>query len=207
MSTVFQVPIQVIPLPLSTYSVRALKTADSYDWILFTSTNAVASFARTFLNRKVSLPHRPQIGAVGPSTAQALKKVGLEVHIVPKKHTVEDLVRSLPTISGKRILFPRSVLAPHETIRTLRARGARVRIISLYTTEVPPMAHTEITALTQGKYSAMVFRSPSAIQGFLKQLTQAQRAHVYEIPAQCIGPTTASAARKAGFRKVTDMSV
>ena len=207
MSTVFQVPIQVLPLPLSTYSVRALKKADSYDWILFTSTNAVELFVRKFLNRKISLPYRPQIGAVGPSTAQVLKKVGFKVHIIPKKHTVEHLVRSLPTISDKRILFPRSVLAAHDAIRTLRAQGARVRTISLYTTKVLPIALKEITALTLGKYSAISFGSPSAIEGFLKQLTRAQRAQVYKIPAQCIGPTTASAARKAGFRKVIDMSV
>ena len=207
MSKVFQVPIQVIPLPLSTYSMQALKKADSYDWILFSSTNAVELFVRKFLNRKICLPYRPQIGAVGPSTAQVLKKVGFKVHIIPKKHTVEHLVRSLPSISDKRILFPRSILAAHDAVRTLRARGARVRTISLYTTKVLPISHKEITALTLGKYSVLAFRSPSAIEGFLKQLTRAQRTQVYEIPAQCIGPTTASGARNAGFRKVTDMSV
>lgn len=207
MKKVFAVPIETRLLPLTPHSLCALEDADSYNWILFTSAHAVKYFAQYYFNKRRALPNKAQIGAVGPSTAKALTKLKLKVSLVPAKHTVEHLVRSLPNITGTRILFPRSALAPQDAIKTLRARGARVRVVSLYTTHVPQIALKQINALMQGKFSALSFRSPSAIHGLLTQCNQSQCAALFQLRAYCIGPTTARVAREAGFRKVTDIVV
>ena len=204
MRKTLEVRVKTSPLKLSHESRYALARLKTFDWILFTSKNAVEYF---FSHVPCEFPANVRIAAVGPVTASALKKRGLHPAVTPAKATVKDMVRSLGTIRGRNILFPRSSIAPSDIVRSMRVRGARVRVIPLYTTQPSPLTRKEKSGLMQGKYSTLVFKSPSGARGLLSQLTPEQKRHARTIPAQCIGPTSAKAARAAGFRKVKDMSL
>jgi uroporphyrinogen-III synthase len=174
----FEVRVIVKRLPLSPASVNALRRLDRYDAIIFTSKHARAFFVQELQRRNISLP-RDRVIQVGPRN---------------------DLLKK--ALKGKRILFPRSALAPSDVIRKLRALRSTVHVIPLYTAEGKPLSRVEKKRLQERAIEQLYFKSPSGIRGLLRQFRGAAREHILSIPARCIGETTAAAARKAGFKKV-----
>ncbi len=202
MGKTFEVEVQVSKKKLSTVSGRALTRIASYDWVLFTSKNAVTFFVQELRERHISFPKDLAVGAVGPVTAQAASRQKWDVKVIPEQFTVNNLLRAMGDIQGKRILFPRSAIALHEAIRKLRARGARVTVLPLYTTEAMPLTQTAKRSILRGLYNQFKFKSPSGVKGFVGQFSPAERRYILAIPALCIGPTTAQAARTIGFKKI-----
>jgi uroporphyrinogen-III synthase len=174
----FEVSVEIVPLRLSPSAIRILKQADSYDRIVFTSKNAQEVFDQTLHKLRVAIDSKKYI-RVGPR---------------------EDLLKL--DLCGKRILFPRSALAPFDVIRKLRARGTVVQAVALYTARGTKLSQADKKALLAGKYDTLYFKSPSGIDGFLRQFSSRERSAIKNISTICIGPTTAQAAKKAGFRKI-----
>lgn len=196
---VLEVTVKTAPLLLSETAKRSIHSFDTYDWVLFTSKNAVAYFMKTLGKDSVSKEHTCRVAAVGKETADALRKFGFNVTAIPEKSTVEDMLTKLGTVKGLRILFPRSALAPQHSIGTLRRKRATVRVIPLYTTVPVPLSTKVKDAIRAGEFSAWSFSSPSGIHSFLVQFTPMERKLLLTIPALCIGPTTLAAARAVGF--------
>jgi uroporphyrinogen-III synthase len=174
----FEVRVVVKPLPLSRAAVNALQHLERYDVLIFTSKRARAFFEQELQKRGISLP-RDRVIQVGPRN---------------------DLLKK--ALTGKRILFPRSAIAPSDVIRKLRAIRSIVHVIPLYTAEGKPLSHAEKKRLQQGSVRQLYFKSPSGIHGLIRQFRGSVRTRMLSIPARCIGETTAAAARKAGFKKV-----
>lgn len=179
MSKTFEANIELERLPLTTAAALALQHVDRYDLVVFTSKNAKRFFDDILRERRIAPPSAARIRIVGPRN---------------------DLLKL--AARDKRILFPRSSVAPFDIVRKLRARGASVRALALYTTRGAVLQKIEKEKLLRGDYAALYFKSPSGVQGFLRQFTPPQRRMLQLIPARCIGPTTAKAAREAGFAKV-----
>ncbi|HVB20130.1 MAG TPA: uroporphyrinogen-III synthase [Candidatus Paceibacterota bacterium] len=207
MRKTLEIHIQIVRETLSPRAAHTLTRIEKYDWILFTSKNAVKTFAQELKERRIAMPLSPRIAAVGTATAQALQRLKLPVHSIPKRFTSHDLIRNIGSVAGTCILFPRSAIAPYGVVRELRDRGARVSTIPLYTGVVKPLPKTTFRALLMGTYTQLIFKSPSAVHGLMKQLSKEERPTVLKIAVQCIGPTTARAARSAGFTKVFVKSV
>jgi uroporphyrinogen-III synthase len=174
----FEVRVVVKRLPLSRVAIRALQQLERYDVIVFTSKHARIFFEQELRSRGISLP-RDRVIQVGPRN---------------------DLLKK--ALTGKRILFPRSALAPSDVIRKLRSIHSIVRVVLLYTAEGKPLSHSEKKRLQQGGIQQLYFKSPSGVHGLIRQFRGNARAHILSIPARCIGLTTARAAREAGFVKV-----
>jgi uroporphyrinogen-III synthase len=179
MHKTFQVRIKVYKLKLSKSSIKALYALEWYDLVVFTSKHAKEFFMQELHERQYKTPNAKQMKIVGP------------------RH---DLLKF--SIAGKRILFPRSAIAPHDIIKKLRARGAIVRVLALYTTQGVTLTKQEKNDLLQHAYVKLYFRSPSGVQGFMQQFSLTERRALQQIPARCIGPMTAKAARAAGFVSV-----
>lgn len=202
-----------------------------YDWLIFTSKNSVEFFIREMHTQHIplSLPAKTRIAAVGQATAAALRCAGVRVDLVPAEFSAKDIVQALdrvncinsrPTggLKGKRILFPRSAIAPFEPVRALRDRGARVTVIHLYTTISARIPRRRMEPIEKGKANYLVFMSPSSIAGFMKNAQGHGKGNgnadgkgadarkvlqtIRNIPAVCIGPLTATAARRFGFTKI-----
>lgn len=167
-------------IPLSPTSIQALRNFDRYDLIVFTSKNAKKFFAQELKERHTKLPRHIHVIQVGPRV---------------------DLLKF--PLSGKRILFPHSALAPYDIVRKMRARGAMVRVVPLYTAYGMPLSQVEKKSLLAGRIEKLYFKSPSGIDGLLRQVSRSERKIVLAIPVLCIGETTSKAARKAGFRQVS----
>ena len=180
MAKTLDVQIVLKRLPLSRVSVSALRNIDRYDLIVLTSKNAARFFLQELRGRKIPPPPKQRIVIVGPRN---------------------DLLKL--RVRGKRILFPRSAIAPYDIIHKLRARGAVVYPLLLYTTKGTMLSSRQKKSILNGEVSKLSFRSPSAILGLARQFRGKERLAVLSLPAICIGKTTARAARETGFKKVT----
>ena len=203
MSKELQIQVRVSRLALSPTAARVLGRLDEYDWILFTSQNAVAFFMQELRQMNMRFPKGLRIAAVGPQTAGALTLLGVVVHVIPEQYEVSHMLRDLGDVAGKRVLFPRSAIAPPFAVESLRARGASVRVLPLYTAKARVLSRTVKRAIREGHYTKLMFTSPSGVLGFMKQLNKKEKLIVREIAVCCIGPITAQAAQNAGFTVVS----
>ncbi|HWG57937.1 MAG TPA: uroporphyrinogen-III synthase [Candidatus Acidoferrales bacterium] len=183
----------------------ALDAMAAFDWILFTSRNAVRFFLDRARERNISIARaaRPKIGAVGPATAQTARAEGLQVDYIAKDHTGESLGRELAQVlRGASVLLPRSNRAGAELPDALRAAGARVTETISYRTAAPEALDPDVSArVRDAKVDAVVFASPSAYQNLAAFFGSAELAALSaRIAFAAIGPVTAKAMRDAGAR-------
>jgi len=71
--------------------------AHTYDWIIFTSPNAVEYFFEAFYKIREDARELggPRIAAIGPGTAAKLKEYRVGTDLIPKKHVAESLADAL----------------------------------------------------------------------------------------------------------------
>ncbi len=119
----------------------ALSDLAGYDWLVFTSANAVEFFVRRAREKGISdaVLHGPRIGAVGSVTRSALEAHGPTVVLQPREFSGESLVdelrdraRSAESRSGFRVLVPSSNLARAEIWEPLCAEGIVVDVVEAY---------------------------------------------------------------------------
>jgi uroporphyrinogen III methyltransferase/synthase len=68
------------------------------DYVTFTSASSVKNFITLIGEENLSsLPKNLKIACIGPITAAAARKAGLQVHIIAKEHTIRGLLEELVT--------------------------------------------------------------------------------------------------------------
>jgi hydroxymethylbilane synthase len=172
-----------------------------YDWIVFTSGNAVSVIADGLGNRALLADLR--IAAVGRTTAAQLTGAGFTPDLVPNIATGEGLVAALTAqeMNGQRVLLPLSNLARETVQDGLRAAGAMVDVVEAYRTEQVAASEVDpnlLASVRRGEVDAAIFLSPSSVHGLVQMLGGDVDALQAAVIA-CIGPTTAAAAQRAGL--------
>jgi uroporphyrinogen-III synthase len=184
----------------------AMQNKKDFDWVLFTSQNAV----RFVFLRACELSHvqpaqalRPKIAAVGVATAQAARNLDLRVDFVAQTQTGESLAAELrDQLAGKRVLLPRSDRVDDRLPDALREAGAQVKEVVAYRTLRPASLDPEILgAVRKAEVAAIVFASPSAYHNLAAFVPPAELAALSErVQFAAIGSTTTRALREAGVR-------
>ncbi len=173
-------------------------------WVVVTSVNAVEHFMGSLRDARALGP--VQVAAVGPATADALRRVGVEPDLVPAEHSARGLVAVFPDAVGtgpQRVLFPCADLAPDTIPEGLAAKGWVVHRVEAYRT-VPAAAPAPALLDRVTAADAVTFTAPSSVHAFVS-LRTADGAPVPPPPhVVCIGPTTAAAARAAGLDGVRE---
>ena len=196
---------------------KALRELRTFDWLLFTSANAV----RALVDRSQSLGidvrnffAALRIAAVGPVTAEAARRAGLAVSRVPAKHQGLALAEEFAAeFARKRILLPRSNLASADLPDALRRLGAQVtEVIAYRTFAVEPEGEGQ-TQFHSGHLEAILFFSPSAVRNFLNwdegkggQVLRSISNPSRKTAVVAVGPVTANALREAGLRNIVQAS-
>lgn len=185
------------PRPLDS----ALMRLDDFDWLALTSGNAAYALAARLSDLGQAVDwSRLKIAAVGAATgAEAQRHLGREADFLPAVFSAAEMARQLPLAPGARILLPQSNRAASAAADILRARGAHVTACSAYRTVRGRGGADLPRLLARGRLAALSFTSPSSVY-FFRQRCPAPAA--LELPAACIGPVTAAAARRQGFRIV-----
>lgn len=191
--------IEIVP-PESYAALDAtLAKLASFDWVVFTSANAVEVFQQ---RRDPSLaPGR--IAVIGPATARAAEEAGLHVDLIPAKYVAESLAEALaPQVRGKRVLLVRAEQARDILPQTLKAAEADVTIATAYRNQVPEGSVAELRRLFAAKENypdAVTFTSASTARNLFELLQAAE----IELPASVglvsIGPITSEALRGLGL--------
>lgn len=148
---------------------EALRRLDSFDWILFTSQNAIRVVQERIdafgfaASKEKGLP---RVGAVGEATAEEAAKAGFEVAHVASRPLGIALVDELGgELARKRVLLPRSDRANPDMIAALEKVGALPTEIVAYRTMMEEAKDPDIVSRVM-RADAVLFFSPSAVEGF-----------------------------------------
>lgn len=121
--------------------LRALARLDAFDWVVFTSANGVRAFwdALGEVGSAGRLPGHMRVAAIGPATARALERRGVDAEIVPEEYVAEAVAEALTRrgdLSGARILLPRAArelgLSVHVEASEYTVDGLVAAIVDYY---------------------------------------------------------------------------
>ncbi|HEY0486423.1 MAG TPA: uroporphyrinogen-III synthase [Mycobacteriales bacterium] len=186
---------------------RAIKglVTGRYEWVIFTSTNAVKAVREKFL--EFGLDARAfagvKIACVGDATADAVRAFGIEPEMLPSgEQSSEGLLADFPPYDSvldpiDRVLLPRADIATETLAAGLTERGWEVDDVTAYRTvrAAPPAAEIR-DAIKSGGFDAVLFTSSSTVRNLVGI---AGKPHARTVVA-CIGPKTAETARELGLR-------
>ncbi|HKW56920.1 MAG TPA: uroporphyrinogen-III synthase [Candidatus Acidoferrum sp.] len=186
----------------------ALTRLASFDWIVFTSANAVQAVSQrsqSLAKPRIANAKAPLAAAVGPATAAAAEAAGFSVELVATNHNGVALAGELAgEIRGKSIFLPRSDLANPVLPEALKKLGAAVTEVVAYQTLPPSKADRQrLHAVLDSGIDGILFYSPSAVQNFLELLGRDRLERLQgRVLMVAIGPTTAGALSAAGVRRI-----
>jgi uroporphyrinogen III methyltransferase / synthase len=178
--------------------------AGMFDWIVFTSANAVDAF----LDRLVAGPQDLRVlkgvklCAVGPRTAERLARAGLKVDLTPAEYRAEAVLRAMSEtgdIGGRAVLLPHADIGREIIADELRKQGAEVTSVVAYRTVAEdPEREGEpdvYRMLLEGSIDVVTFTSASAVRSFVRVLGAEPAADLLrDIVVASIGPLTVEAA-------------
>ena len=129
---------------------RAARELGKYDWVIFSSANAVAALANQLAPGQ-GIP-RARIAVVGSGTRDAVQQLGWKVDVMPAEFVAESLVEALCATSGKAsagqcILILAAAVTRDVIPRALRERGAVVDVVEAYRNVMPEEAAARARAI------------------------------------------------------------
>ena len=206
---VIEIPFIEIRKPRSYQPLdTALKQIAKYDWLVLTSVNGVEALSARMKRWKIhrsSLQHL-KIAAIGPATAQEIKKLRLKVAVVPQRYVAESVVESLRgKVVAKRVLLARAKVARDVIPRELRKMGARVDVVEAYETVVPASSKKRIQVVMKDprrRPDVIAFTSSSTVRNFVALLGGRGRpphTDLDGIQFASIGPVTSATLREFGL--------
>ena len=176
-----------------------------YEWIAFTSVNAVKAVKEKF--EEYGLDARAfsglKIAAVGDKTAACLAEWGLRADLVPTgEQSARGLLEDWPEYDEvldpiNRVFLPRADIATENLVAGLLDLGWEVDDVTAYRTvrAAPPPAPVR-EAIKGGKFDAVVFTSSSTVRNLVGIAGKPHASTVIAV----IGPATAKTAEEHGLR-------
>ncbi|MEI6084672.1 MAG: uroporphyrinogen-III C-methyltransferase [Verrucomicrobiota bacterium] len=176
---------------------EAVKAMGEYDWVLFTSPNAVDAFFKAFFTAHKDLREicGVKIGAVGQSTAQRVAALHLEVDFIPKEFTSAGLLKEFRAqfdCENLRFLLPQADLADEKLAHGLEELGGIVDALDAYATvpETEDISGHRAQLLAEGA-DLVTFTSSSTVTNFCNLVdVPALREKFPKLKFASIGPVT-----------------
>jgi len=183
---------------------------DDFDWVTFTSVRGFEAIAQAAERHEWNWPPQSRCAAVGDRTADELTAHGWMPECVAPEGTARSLADCLTTsfpMLGARVLVPCSAIAEPTLPDALRAQGAVVEVLPVYTTvtvwadapERLPFLTRELSeALVGGCVAACA--SGSAVRALTDLAFAAGLLDALRLtPIAALGPTAAAVARSLGL--------
>jgi uroporphyrinogen-III synthase len=177
-------PVDGAPLRLCLHNIH------TYDWVVLTSANAARAVAEVLRGVRVAV--------IGAAPQQITEVAGARVELVAERATGKGMLEALLAsgVTGARILWPRSELAPLTLMQGLQAHGATVDAPVAYRNIPDDEGAAELKRLLlAGQLDAIAFASASAVHNAVAAV--GQRLHYVRLYA--IGPMTSQAIREVGL--------
>ena len=193
--------IAIVPPADTSQLDRQLINLVSYDWLIVTSSNTIHALKE----RLTALDLHPdweqiKVAVVGDKTAQAfISQFKHEPNFIPDIFTAEALAETLPIKSHGRVFLPQSALADNTLSKILSGREAEVISVTAYETVLGEGGEDVPEMLEQGTIDVLTFTSSSTVENFLRRIYPLS---CPDLPALCIGTSTADSAKQLGFQQI-----
>jgi uroporphyrinogen-III synthase len=198
---VFFPVIEIKPVEDNLALERALSKLGCYEWIVFTSVNAVevvfGNYSRLIFAEGVGT----RFAAIGPKTADSLKSHGIDPHFVPEEYVAEAVLPGLGDLIGKWVLLPRAEIARKALPEAIFHAGGIPHEITVYKTLPAQPDPDGLEALRAG-VDVITLTSPSTVENFISiaKKNGLDPLHLPNNPQfACIGPITEKAAKEANL--------
>ena len=201
-------PLEVPTLELETLDDfgeldTAVASLPEYDWVVFTSANAVeAVFGRlASMGRDTRSFRAARVAAIGPTTAASLRSHGIVPDLIAKESVSESLADALrgSGVAGKRVLVPGAESRRDILPEALRDAGASVDEVAAYRTVAADGSRERLAEIVAAGIDVVTFTSSSAVRN-LVALLDGDLGALEAAEVACIGPITAATAREAGLK-------
>lgn len=171
---------------------RLERSLDTYEWLFFTSKNAIR-----FFDRIHDGSFKGNIAVLGESTAKELEQYGYKADFVGDGSSSVNMAKSLINIvvPGQKVL---AVLGKISSFNLQIAMGEKHRIdrVDVYDTHLESLQNKEIRQLIlSDDYRLILAASPSAVRSLV--LNFGGKEILWRVA--CIGETTAQACRSLGI--------
>jgi len=168
-------------------------------WLIATSRNSIRYWAElvgeTQFRTELETNAHLKFAAIGAATAQALRDYGALEIFLPSDSKAEVLGQELALHDPKSLaLIPGGNLALPNLSAILRSSGWSVHTAEVYRTSRVRREPQSADILRDGAFSAVLLRSPSAVDALTYFVSKPQ------VPLVCAGSTTAAAVQAHGLQ-------
>ena len=182
-----------------------------YDWLIFTSANAIDFFLRRLNYRGVNVEELDEIKvcAIGQASADKLRDAHVHVDVIPAHAKAEGVFAALiefaggsDQLRGLNILLPRAAVGRDYLPKALEDAGARVDVVTAYRTVVPEnLDRGRLSAMLAGSADCIAFTSSSTVKNLALLFDTHDLSKVLGgLAIACIGDITAATAEEYGLR-------
>jgi uroporphyrinogen III methyltransferase/synthase len=199
--------VEITPPDDATELQSAVREAvnERFDWIAFSSSNAVDSFFAMLADLRIDVRtlHATKMACVGATTAKGLAARGVLADLVPDESTAEGLAAALGTGDGS-ILLPRVEGGPRLLPELLAGAGWAVTEVTAYKSAAPAPSRSS-TVVKEGGFDVVTFASASSVRNFVANVARPEEVGIGSDDdagklVVCIGPSTAAEAAVLGMR-------
>jgi uroporphyrinogen-III synthase len=190
---------------------QALKKLNTFHWLVLTSANTVHTLAARCVELGVDFQgvELLSVAAVGSATAEAARKAGMRVTLVPERYVAESLIEALgESVRGKRVLLARAMVARDVIPEALAVLGAELAVVDAYQTVLPEGSRVLLSeALAEG-LDAATFTSSSSVRNLAEVAREAGVAFPLKgVKAVSIGQVTSATLREFGWEPAAEAGV
>lgn len=185
--------LEIILLPLIEF--QSIKTPElkslfkkkiPFDWIIFTSHNAVNYFFKTVSPKNIK---GIKIAAVGKKTAESLSNFGVKTDFIPSDFTAETLGNEIPVLPNEKVFIPHSALSTNNLVEQLHNKNALVETLAIYDNQAVKYSKEELDKILNKPIDFITFTSGSCVKAYINN-----NIHLSNAKIICIGPSTAKVA-------------
>lgn len=195
--------IKVIPKYDSFELTDAINRFAEYDYLIFTSSNAVKVLAEIIKSSSLDLTNI-KVAAVGEKTSEECSSNGIKVDILPDEFSSKGLIKTFSKfdLNGKKIFIPCSSLSNEDLKFGLMELGAEVDLVHVYdvvSNDLSELAK-EYEEIASRQPNIYVFTSPSSFNNFIRLIKINDISNYFVNKIICaIGSTTEKAIESYGI--------
>jgi uroporphyrinogen III methyltransferase/synthase len=182
--------MKVVPTEYMKELENELHNLNVYQWILFTSQNAVQLFFEKINQEDIDIRNlgRLKFAVLGSGTAEKLRSYGIKADFLPSRYTVSVMSEEFAKIikNGERVLVPRAVQGSRDLDNILDKYNIDYKDIPIY--DVSGRMTQKIKYLEDLDY--LVFVSASGVTAFFEELRKERLSLPKGIKLACIGNIT-----------------
>lgn len=209
-ASVIEMPTIEIKPVINNRIESTVKDLSLYDWVVFSSVNAVEIFFESLLKVKEDIRcfGLAKIACIGPATADAVKKYNLKIDVTAKKAVAEgllDLMEKRGPWEKKNVLLPRAQEARDIIPEKLRLWGADVDVVPVYKTVCPEVDKKYLGIIKENNYDLITFTSSSTFKNFELLFSKKEMQMLKQkLKAVSIGPVTSATMRSSGVEPLIE---